>query len=182
MTSNARVIAVACDRGHNFSKPLQPSITLVKNLGVKDDAHMGRTVQHIYDKKKNPNAPNLRQVHLMPGELFDELKPKGFEVLPGQMGENITTQGVDLLNLSQGAKLKIGNDAIIEITGLRTPCSKLNKLSPGLMKALIEKDVDGGPSFKAGVMAIVLEGGAISPGDMIRYLNPDAAFQKLKPV
>lgn len=163
---SATVIAVAAASGHSFSKLTQEKITLIVGLGVDGDAHAGKTVQHLSDKKKNLAAPNLRQVHLMHDELFLELAEKGIPVLPGQMGENIATRGLDILGLPQGTELHIG-EAVIRITGLRSPCYKLNTIHPDLLKAVVEKRADGSVSKKSGVMSIVLQGGDVCPGDDI---------------
>ncbi len=176
----ATVIAVASDSGHNFTKPLRSFITLIAGLGVEGDAHAGTTVQHLHDKKKNPAAPNLRQVHLMHAELFDELAGQGFAVAAGQMGENIVTRGVDLLNLPQGTLFYLGDTAVIEITGLRSPCYKLNMIQEGLTRALVEKRVDGSLNRKSGVMAVVLKGGTVKAGDEIKTVLPEGAHLPLE--
>ncbi len=173
------VIAVASDAEHNFIKLPQSAITLIANFGVQGDAHAGKTVQHLSDKKKNPEAPNLRQVHLMHEELFAELAQQGIFVLPGQMGENIVTRGIDLLNLPQGTKLYLG-EAIIKITGLRSPCKKLNKLHPGLLKAVVEKRPDGSVNKKTGVMSVVIKGGRVQAGDNIKTELPDGEHKPLE--
>jgi len=177
----AKVIAVASDAGHNTIKPLRPAIILVAGLGVKGDAHLGKTVQHLYDKRRNPYAPNLRQVHLMHAELFDELAGKGITVTSGQMGENIVTRGIDLLGLPQGTRLHMG-EAVIEITGLRNPCSKINIIHPDLLKAVIEKRADGSLNRKTGVMAVVITGGAVTAGDAIVVVMPEGEPVALEPV
>ena len=175
----ATVIAVASDSGHNFSKPTKPVISLIAGFGVQGDAHAGKTVQHLSDKKKNPEAPNLRQVHLMHAELFDELAEQGIQVLPGQMGENIVTQGIDLLNLPQGTELHMG-DCVIQVTGLRSPCRKLNTIHPDLLKAVVEKRADGSVNKKSGVMSIVLNGGEIHQGDVINIVLPSGEHKPLE--
>lgn len=180
MTSST-VIAVASDTDHNIVKPLRESITLIAGWGVEGDAHAGKTVQHRYDKKRNPNAPNLRQVHLMHAELFDEVAELGMVVLPGQMGENITTRGVDILNLPRGARLKIG-EAVIEITGLRNPCKYLNQIASGLMKACLSKHEDGANFPQSGIMGVILKGGEVRAGDSIQIITPPEPHERLKPV
>lgn len=175
----ATVIAVASDTGHNFTKPTQERITLIAGIGVEGDAHAGKTVQHLSDKKKNPDAPNLRQVHLMHAELFDELAAKDITVLPGQMGENIVTKGVDLLGLPQGTELQMG-EAVIQITGLRSPCYKLNTIHPELLKAVVEKRADGSVNKKSGVMSVVLQGGTVAAGDEIVVRLPDGEHLPLE--
>ena len=179
--SYPRVVAVACDKAHNIVKPVQEKITLITDLGVEGDAHFGKTVQHRHDKKKNPEAPNLRQVHLIQSELFDEVAELGMMVKPGQMGENITTRGIDVLRLSRGTQLHIG-EAIIEVTGLRNPCKYLNQIVPDLMKACIGKWEDGTVLPKTGIMGIVINGGDIRPGDAINITVPDAPYERLNPV
>ena len=175
------VIAVASDTKHNIAKPVRESITLMAGWGVEGDAHAGTTVQHRYDKRRNPEAPNLRQVHLMHAELFDRMGALGMEVLPGQMGENITTRGIDILNLPRGTQLKIGA-AVIEVTGLRNPCKYLNQIAPGLMTACLAKHDDGELFPQSGVMGIILEGGEIRPRDIIQIIAPPKPHERLKPV
>lgn len=178
---NPTVIAVAADSKHNIVKPVKESIKLLKGWGIEGDAHAGKTVQHRYDKRKNPNAPNLRQVHLMHAELFDQVRDLGLDVQPGQMGENITTRGVDLLHLPRGTQLKIG-DAVIEVTGLRNPCKYLNQIAPGLMKACISQHEDGTTFPQSGVMGIILEDGEVRAGDEIHIITPEEPHERLKPV
>jgi len=178
---SAQVIAVSSDAKNNFSKINQPSIRLIEGLGVDGDAHYGKTVQHIYLVKKDPTAPNLRQVHLMHAELFDELADQGFEILPGDIGENITTRGIDLLGLPTGARLTI-SDTVIEVTGLRMPCKQLDDFQKGLTKAVLDKDADGHLIIKSGVMGIVVKGGEIRAGDEIVIKLPTQPHRSLSPV
>ena len=156
----AKVLAVALRRGHHFSKTPSLSIRLSEGLGVDGDAHQGVTVKHRSRVRRDPTQPNLRQVHLIHVELFDELAARGFIVKPGDLGENITTQGLDLLALPQGARLHLGHEAIVEITGLRNPCVQLDTFQKGLMAATLDKAADGSLIRKAGVMGIVLPEGA----------------------
>jgi MOSC domain-containing protein YiiM len=175
----ARVVAVCFRRGHHFSKTQSLSIRLLTGLGVEGDAHMGERVKHLYLARKNPDAPNLRQVHLMHAELFDEVRAKGFDVKPGDLGENITTEGVDLLGLSTGTKLYLGEEAIIEITGLRNPCHQIDDFQKGLLKATLDKDADGKLVRKSGIMSVVLTGGDVRPGDTIRVEPPEGPHRPL---
>ncbi len=177
---SARVIALAISPTHTMSKPTRDRIRLLEGLGVEGDAHMGTTVKHRSRVAANPSAPNLRQVHLIHAELFDELRGKGFDIAPGQMGENITTSGIDLLALPRGTRLHLG-DAAIEITGLRNPCTQLDGIQPGLMEALLERTPDG-LIRKAGVMAIVIKTGDVANGDPIQAELPTAPHERLKPV
>lgn len=166
------VIAVHRSAAHTFSKSSEPAIRLIERLGVEGDAHAGVTVKHRSRVARDPNQPNLRQVHLIHGELIDELNAEGFAIAPGRMGENVTTRGVALLALSAGALLRLGPEAVIEITGLRNPCGQLNGLRPGLMDRLIEKRADGTLLRKGGVMAVVRAGGLVRPGDAIQVTAP----------
>jgi MOSC domain-containing protein YiiM len=168
----ARVVSVSRDEAHRFSKPTTASITLIQGLGVEGDAHAGATVQHLHRMKKHAGEPNLRQVHLIHSELFTELAGEGHDVAPGELGENITTAGIDLLGLVTGTTLALGDDAVIEITGLRNPCSQINKLQSGLMKAVLGRDENGEIVRKSGVMSIVVRGGVVRPGDAIRITPP----------
>lgn len=181
MTS-ARVLAVSRDGTHRFSKPVADEIVLLAGLGVEGDAHLGTTVQHLSRKQRNPEVPNLRQVHLMHAELFDELREQGFDLVPGIMGENITTTGLDILGLPTGAVLRLGDEAVIEITGLRNPCEQLNGVQEKLMKAVLGRDADGNIVRKAGIMSIVLVGGVVRPGDPIVVELPPHPRTPLAPV
>jgi MOSC domain-containing protein YiiM len=162
------VVAVSRDDAHRFSKPTVESITLVEGHGVEGDSHAGATTQHLYLVKKDPKRANLTQVHLIQEELFAELAARpgeaAFLVGPGELGENVTTRGVDLLNLPLATRLHLGPDAIVEVTGLRSPCSKINAYQGGLMKALVGKDDEGCIVRKSGIMGIVVRGGVIEPG------------------
>jgi MOSC domain-containing protein YiiM len=178
----AIVTSVSRDNQHAFSKPARAAIRLVAGLGVEDDAHAGRTVQHLSRIARDPGAPNLRQVHLIHAELHDELSLRGFRISPGDMGENVTTRGIDLLALPAGTRLMLGPDAVVEVTGLRNPCVQLDGLQHGLMKAVLDKDADGQLVRKAGVMAIVLIGGQVAAGDPIRAVCPPEPHMPLQPV
>jgi MOSC domain-containing protein YiiM len=179
---SARVEAVHAGPYHKMSKPSQLSIRLLAGLGVAGDAHMGETVQHRSRVMRDASQPNLRQVHLMHAELLDELNTRGFNLSPGLLGENITTRGIDLLALPQGAQLRLGADAVIAITGLRNPCVQLDRLRPGLMAATLDKDARGGLIRKAGVMAIVRTSGDIWPGDAIHIALPPPPHTALRVV
>ncbi len=176
----ASVVAVSRARSHRFSKPNEMSIRLLEGLGVEGDAHMGVTVQHSYHMRKNPQALNLRQVHLIHAELFDELAQAGFDVKPGELGENVTTRGLALLDLPTGARLRIGA-AVVEITGLRNPCTQIDKFQQGLMAQLVERS-DGRVLMKSGVMGVVLAGGDIAPGDVIKVELPPEPHRPLEKV
>ena len=176
------IIALARDAQHRFSKPPCEAITLIAGLGVEGDAHAGRTVQHLSRMAKDPAGANLRQVHLIHAELFDELAAKGFNLAPGEMGENITTQSIDLLGLSAGTRLLLGREAVIEITGLRNPCRQLNGLAAGLMAATLDKTDDGELIRKAGVMAVVVTGGRVIVGDGIEVQSLPLVHEPLLPV
>lgn len=167
-----KVLAVSRDSRHRFSKPPVLSITLLAGLGVEGDAHAGALVQHTYLVNKNPAMPNLRQVHLIPSELYAEMAPRGFVIHPGGMGENITTSGLDLAHLPLGTRLSLGADAVIEVTGQRMPCLHIDKFQQGLRREMIERGADGSVSFKSGIMGIVLAGGEVIPGDAIRVTLP----------
>lgn len=176
------VTAVARSATHTLSKPKVDGIQLVAGLGVEDDAHLGRTVKHRSRVARDPSQPNLRQVHLIHAELFDELHAAGFDIAPGQMGENVTTSGIDLLALPTGARLRFGDAAVVEVTGLRNPCAQLDHIQPGLMKATLDRDPDGNLIRKAGIMGIVIAGGEICPGDPIRLELPPPPHTPLAPV
>ena len=177
-----RVIAVARDAGHNFSKKAAAEIEIVAGLGVRGDAHMGETVKHRSRVRADPSQPNLRQVHLIHSELFDEVGAKGFAVGPADLGENITTQGIDLLGLPRGAVLAIGETVRLEVTGLRNPCAQIEAFQPGLLAAVLDKGPDGELIRKSGIMSVVLAGGTVRAGDPIRVELPDPPFLPLERV
>jgi MOSC domain-containing protein YiiM len=176
------VAAVAARGTHRVTKDIQDSIRLIAGQGVEGDAHSGETVKHRSHVAKDPTQPNLRQVHLIHAELFDMLATKDFVVGPAMMGENITTRGIDLLGLSSGAQLRLGKDAVIEITGLRNPCHQLNGLIPGLMQAVLDRADDGSLIRLAGIMAIVINGGTVVAGDAITIIDSNMPPIALQPV
>lgn len=186
MPMGGAVVAVSRSAAHTLSKPNEGGIRLLAGLGVAGDAHAGETVKHRSRVARDPKQPNLRQVHLihaeLHAELHDELRAAGFELVPGQMGENVTTRGIDLLGLPTGTRLHLGAAAVVEVTGLRNPCAQLEQLQPGLMAATLDRDEQGNLIRKAGVMGIVLSGGDIRPGDAIRIELPPEPHQPLNPV
>ncbi len=179
---SARVVAVHASPTHSMRKPAQSSIRLVAGLGVEGDAHAGKTVQHLSRIAKDPSVPNLRQVHLIHAELHDELRKQGFDVAPGAMGENVTTRGIDLLALPAGTRLRLGAEAVVEITGLRNPCAQLDGIAKGLMAATLDRDAAGKLVRKAGVMGVVLRGGDVRADDAIEIELPAPPQRALEPV
>ena len=179
---NGVVAAVSRSEAHTMSKPVRESIRLVAGLGVDGDAHQGVTVKHRSRVRRDPTAPNLRQVHLIHAELHEELAAGGFEISPGQLGENVTTRGIDLLGLPAGARLHLGDTAVVEVTGLRNPCTQLDGIQQGLMAATLARAENGGLVRKAGVMGIVVAGGEVHGGDGIRVELPPEPHRPLEPV
>ena len=175
------VVHLAADGAHRFSKTARNTVKLIAGIGIAGDAHAGTTVQHLSRVRSNPDAPNLRQVHLLHAELLDDLRQAGFNVEPGDLGENLTTRDVPLLGLSRGTRLQVGRTVELEITGLRNPCAQIEAFQSGLLKAVLGLDEDGSLIRKTGVMAIVVNGGAIAIGDMIAVIAP-ARFVPLEPV
>jgi hypothetical protein len=176
------VLAVSRDAAHAFRKPNAGSIRLLAGLGVEGDAHMGVTVQHRSRVAVDPTQPNLRQVHLIHSELHAELQAAGFAVSAGVMGENVTTTGIDLLGLPKGARLQLGPDAVVEVTGLRNPCAQLDRFQNGLLQAVLGRDAEGRLVRKAGIMGIVLTGGEVRPGDAITVTLPPGPHVALERV
>ncbi len=176
------VVAVSRSGEHGPHKAVCSSIRLIAGQGVEGDAHLGETTQHRSRAANDPTLPNLRQVHLIASELHAELQGAGFEVKPGEMGENVTTSGIDLLRLPVGTRMRLGETAIIEITGLRNPCRQLDGVQPGLMEATLDRDEEGRLLRKAGVMAIVLASGEVRAGDPIEIERPPEAHRPLEPV
>jgi hypothetical protein len=178
----ARVGAVCRDDAHRFSKRPCEAIRLLAGLGVEGDAHLGVTVQHRSRVAQDPTQPNLRQVHLIHGELITQLQAQGFAVTAGSMGENVTTQGIALLDLPRGTRLHLGTAAVVEVTGLRNPCHQLDRFQAGLMQAVLGRDADGTLVLKAGIMAVVVAGGEVRAGDGIRVELPPPPFERLQRV
>lgn len=166
------VVSVASSPGHGFSKLVRASLTLIEGHGVAGDAHAGATVKHRSRVRANPLQPNLRQVHLLHAELLDELARSGFDVAPGALGENVTTRGIDLLALPVGASLRLGDQALVRITGLRNPCAQIDGFRAGLLSAVLSRDAEGRLIRKSGVMGVVLRGGIVRPGDPIAVELP----------
>ena len=177
-----KVEAVSSGTSHGIGKENEDVIRLVAGLGVEGDVHAGATVKHRSRVRRDPTEPNLRQVHLIHAELHAELAAQGFELRPGQMGENVTTSGVELLALPTGTRLRLGSAAVVEVTGLRNPCNQLDGLSPGLMEAVLDRDEDGELVRKSGVMGVVLEGGEVRAGDPIEVDLPAEPHVRLAPV
>ncbi|UQW99998.1 MOSC domain-containing protein [Streptomyces sp. RerS4] len=170
--NTAQVAAVSSNAEYAFTKPNRESITLLAGLGVEGDVHAGVTVKHRSRVAQDPTQPNLRQVHLIHRELFDEVAEAGFSVEPGQLGENVTTQGIDLLDLPTGTLLRLGEEAVVEVTGLRNPCLQIDNFQGGLLKQVVGRDEEGRLVRKAGIMGVVHRGGTIRPGDAITVTLP----------
>ena len=176
------ITAVDHSAGHTFGKRTEGGIRLLAGLGVEGDAHMGETVKHRSRVRQDPTRPNLRQVHLIHAELHDELRAAGFDVSAGQMGENVTTRGVDLLALPTGTMLHLGGEASVRITGLRNPCRQLDDFRPGLMRAVLDRDRRGNLVRKAGIMGVVVSGGEVRPGDAVSVELPPGPRRPLQKV
>ena len=179
----ATVISVSSNRTYSFSKPPRDEIVLLAGLGVQDDVHAGVTVRHRGRVAADPTRPNLRQVHLIHAELHDELREAGYDVAAGQLGENVTTRGVDLLGLPRGTVLRLGaGGAAVEVTGLRNPCRQINAFRPGLLKEVLGRDDAGRLVHKAGIMGVVLTGGPVRPGDPVSVelpVEPHLSLQRV---
>jgi MOSC domain-containing protein YiiM len=180
--AGAQVLAVHRSSTHSFSKHAEDAIVLVPGIGLEGDAHAGATVKHRSRVRRDPSQPNLRQVHLLHSELFDELVERGFALFPGDIGENVTTRGIDLLGLPAGTRLRLGDEAVVELTGLRNPCSQLDRFQQGLMQAVLDRDASGAIVRKAGVMAVVVAGGRVKAGDPITPQLPLPPHHALQPV
>ncbi|MFC8670573.1 MOSC domain-containing protein [Streptomyces sp. NPDC057199] len=174
------VAAVSSSGEYSFSKPNRDGITLLAGLGVEGDVHAGVTVKHRFRMEKDPSQVNLRQVHLIHEELFDEVREAGFEVAAGELGENVTTRGIDLLGLPAGTLLRVGDEAVVEVTGLRNPCAQIDGFQKGLMKQVVGRDQDGTVRFRAGVMSVVVTGGVVRPGDPVEVELPDGPHLPLQ--
>lgn len=180
--ADGTVVSVSRRRGHHFTKPVVDEIVLIEGVGIEGDGHAGATVKHRSRKRWKPELPNLRQVHLIHSELFDQVAADGFTVAPGEIGENVTTSGVDLLALPAGTLLRLGPDAVVELTGLRNPCVQIDRFQDGLMKRLVHVDEEGETVRLAGVMSVVRAGGRVRAGDAIVVDLPAGERRPLAPV
>ncbi|MCZ4120442.1 MOSC domain-containing protein [Streptomyces sp. H39-S7] len=176
------VTAVSRSSEHHFTKANEDSVRLLAGLGVEGDAHLGVTVQHRSRVAQDPTQPNLRQVHLIHAELFDELRAAGYDVTPGDLGENVTTRDVDLLGLPVGARVRLGAEAVVEITGLRNPCLQIDRFRSGLLKEVVSRDAAGKLIRRAGIMGVVLSEGEVRPGDPIEVELPEGPHRPLERV
>ena len=167
---------------YSFTKPNRDSVTLLAGFGVEGDVHAGVTVKHRSRVAKDPSQPNLRQIHLIHQELFAEVRAQGFEVAPGDLGENITTSGIDLLGLPVGTLLHLGDEAVVEVTGLRNPCYQIDHFQDGLLKQVVSRNADGTLVRKAGIMGIVAIGGFVRPGDPVGVELPAGPHRPLERV
>ncbi|MFJ1971722.1 MOSC domain-containing protein [Streptomyces sp. NPDC087903] len=174
------IAAVSSNGTYSFTKPNRESIMLLAGLGVEGDVHAGTTVKHRFRMRRDPSQPNLRQVHLIHEELFDEVRGAGFEVAAGQLGENVTTRGIDLLGLPAGTLLRLGAEAVVEVTGLRNPCAQIDTLGKGLMREMVGRDEDGTARFRSGIMSVVVTGGTVRPGDPVEVLLPEGPHVPLE--
>jgi MOSC domain-containing protein YiiM len=178
LSPSGSVVAVASDQVHHFSKTAQRDIELVEGHGVEGDAHAGALVRHRYLARRQPHLPNLRQVHLIPSELFGTLRQAGYEVGPGDLGENVTTEGLALERLPLGTRIRLGSTATVELTGLRTPCVLIDRFRPGLKRHVVSSEKTG-PAFTCGVMGVVTAGSRITAGDRAHVLLPDRPLEAL---
>ncbi|MET8723599.1 MOSC domain-containing protein [Streptomyces misionensis] len=176
---SALVTAVSSNGTYSFTKPNRASITLLAGLGVEGDVHAGVTVKHRSRVAQDPTQPNLRQVHLIHEELFDEVRVAGFEVAPGELGENVTTRGIDLLGLPVGTLLHLGAEAVVEVTGLRNPCLQIDHFQDGLLKQVVGRDELGNVVRRAGIMSVVKAGGVVRPGDSVKVELPEGPHRPL---
>ncbi len=177
-----KVVAVARDGTHRFSKKVASEIRIIDGLGVEGDAHLGETVMHRSRVAIDPTQPNLRQVHLIHSELFDEVGAQGFDVKLADLGENITTVGIDLLALPRGTILHIGETVKLEVTGLRNPCKQINDFQAGLLSAVLSKSESGEVVRKSGIMTVVKAGGIVKAGDIIWSVYPEKPYLPLERV
>lgn len=178
LSLEGKIVAVAADRGHHFSKLTRERIILVEGHGVEGDAHAGSFVRHRYLARRRPRLPNLRQLHLIPSELFPFLLEAGFEVGPGDLGENVTTAGLDLELMPVGTLIELGLSAVVELTGLRTPCVLIDRFRAGLKRQVLSS-AETGPPFKSGVLGVVRAGGPLMAGDSARVRLPSFPFRPL---
>ena len=132
--------------------------------------------------QRDAEQPNLRQVHLVASELFTEVADQGFSVGPGDIGENVTTAGLDLVRLPVGSIVRLGPDALVALTGLRNPCVQIDAFQEGLQGAMLGRDHDGSLLRKSGVMSVVVRGGVVSTGDTIEVRFPPGPAVRMEKI
>jgi hypothetical protein len=165
-----KVVAVCCNPEPGLPKPVVDAVHLIENWGVEGDYHAGSLVRHRYLAKKDPNRPNLRQALLVDAAVFVELARQDIHIGPGTMGENITIEGIDVMQLLEGTHLAIGS-TIVEVMERRNPCYQLNGIDPRLLKAVVKKQPEQ-TIFKAGMMTRILQSGWVCAGDLVEVLPP----------
>ena len=180
--SKVKVYSVHASSTHSIRKENRSYIHIIEGFGVEGDAHAGKKVKHRYLVRKDPERPNLRQVHFISYEIYEDLRQSGFNILEGEMGENITTVGIDLMNLPLDTIFRIGGDVELKITGMREPCHLLDEIQNGLMKATVSKNEEGHIIRKAGIMSVVIKGGIVQSGDPIEIIYPKRPWQKMSTV
>lgn len=176
----ASVVATSQSKDHTFTKQTVPGIKLIQGLGVEGDCHSGKTVQHRSRLHIKPAPANLRQVHLIDLEILTQ-----YDLQPGDIGENITTSGIDLLRLGKGTKLHfVGSETaeevaldqahpVVTVTGLRNPCPQIEKYRKGLQERFIVRDAERKiVARKAGIMSTVEVGGVVLAGMKIVVESP----------
>jgi MOSC domain-containing protein YiiM len=150
---SGRLVSVNVNSSKEFRKLPRTSGKLIEDFGLEGDRHAGRP---------------LRQVSILNAETVDELAQAGMPVEPGVLGENITLEGLPVMGLAEGVRLRIG-DAELEIVGDRPACRELLDVHKNALKALVGR---------TGKMARVVKGGMVRPGDPIElieepYADPD---------
>lgn len=163
------VVAVCCNPQPGLPKPVVDGVHLIEDWGIEGDYHAGRHVRHRYLAKKDPTQPNLRQVLLVDTTIFADLAKKDIHIGPGMLGDNITVDQFSVMALAVGARLLVG-DTLLEITEVRHPCFQLNGIHPHLLKAVVRKEQEQ-TTFQAGIMARILRGGWVHPGDQVTILQ-----------
>lgn len=180
-----RVLSVSSSQTHSFSKPPVPGITLIANHGVKGDCHAGKTTQHRSSLQVHPPTPNLRQVHLIAIENLKKIASHLTTVdsaallTPGALGQNITLEGIDLLNLPTGTELHFVSDGgsqsgpVLVLTGVRDPGPQIERFQAGLKERFIVRDAERRVVGRlVGVMSVVQCGGEVRSGMGVRVVYP----------
>ena len=159
------VVAVCRKAEPGLPKPVVDAIQLIENYGIVGDYHAGQFVRHRHLARKDPTMPNHRQILLVDTSILAEIAGKGIHLEPGMLGENILLDGIKVMTLTIGTQIEFGQ-ALLEVTEVRNPCSQLNEIHPYLLNAVAGTE-DGRVGPNAGVMARVLKGGWIRPGEAV---------------
>jgi len=161
------VISVCKNSEPGLPKLRTDQIFLIADFGVKGDYHAGKFIRHRWLAKKDPTRLNNRQVLLIDDSILADIGKEGISPKPGELGENITLEGIKLMRQPIGTKFQIG-DAVVELTEIRRPCYQLNAIHPNLQNTVMP-DKEDESTWNAGMLATVIKGGTVQSGFPVSF-------------